>query len=160
MGLKPKISFGLMRCGNCGQRYANPLNHVCRARAKPAGRTRFRPRVSASFTVCGRCGKRYNNPLAHTCTERTDFRARKAAHERAQREAARKRDRHAPEDCRDGKCPRYPCVTYRNGFAAGYRKGFDQGDAEGYARGYAEGWEKGFAARPLRTVYIEVPAGR
>jgi hypothetical protein len=66
---------------------------------------------------------------------------------------------HLAEDCTDDTCPRYPCVIWRKAFAAGYRKGYDQGDAEGYARGYGEGWAKGFAERPLRTVFVQVPAG-
>jgi hypothetical protein len=73
----------------------------------------------------------------------------------------RSREReHLAEDCTDDTCPRYPCVIWRKAFAAGYRKGYDEGFAEGYAKGFADGYAKGFAERPLRTVFVQVPAGK
>jgi hypothetical protein len=66
---------------------------------------------------------------------------------------------HLAEDCRDDDCPRFPCVMWRKGFAAGYRRGYDQGFEEGYAAGYADGYAKGLAARPPLIVHVPVPSG-
>jgi hypothetical protein len=33
MGFKPKIRVSLVKCGNCGRSYNNPLNHICVQRA-------------------------------------------------------------------------------------------------------------------------------
>jgi hypothetical protein len=71
---------------------------------------------------------------------------------------------HLAEDCRNENCPRFPCVMFHRGYEAGYRKGYSDGHADGraagYAEGYAVGYAKGLAERPLRTVYIHVPAGK
>jgi len=58
---------------------------------------------------------------------------------------------HLAEDCTDDTCPRYPCVIWRKAFAAGYRRGWDEC--------WPEAWADGFAQRPLRTVFVQVPAG-
>lgn len=37
MGLKPKVTVKLIKCGNCGRSYNNPLTHVCRVKFSQAG---------------------------------------------------------------------------------------------------------------------------
>lgn len=81
----------MLRCGTCGKRYSNPLQHVCRTRLdrkRKPGKTKVKPTLT--FT-CRTCGKATNNPLTHTCRIRTDFRRRKAAHARQTTLAAKRR---------------------------------------------------------------------
>jgi hypothetical protein len=60
--------------------------------------------------------------------------------------AARSRNDHLAENCRDDGCPRFPCRMYREGFMAGYRKGYADGEAAGRAAGFAAGYSAGYSA--------------
>ena len=84
-----KLRVGLIRCGSCGQRYSNPLNHVCSGRRR--GRTRVRPTLNL-VTRCPSCGKE-GNPLTHTCSNRGDFGQRQRAAKRKTAAAQRKAKR-------------------------------------------------------------------
>ena len=88
--LAVKISVGLIRCGRCGQRYSNPLNHVCTGRRR--GRTKVKPTLSV-VTTCPSCGKQAS--LAHVCSNRGDFASRQRAAERKTAAAERKKKRAA-----------------------------------------------------------------
>jgi len=86
-----KIGVGLIRCGRCGQRYSNPLNHVCTGRRR--GRTRVKPKLSP-VSACPGCGKQVN-PLTHTCSNKGDFARRQRAAKRKAAAAERKKKRAA-----------------------------------------------------------------
>lgn len=85
-----KIRVGLIRCGRCGQRYANPLTHVCSGRRR--GRTRVKPKLSV-VASCPSCGKQ-GSPLTHVCSNRGDFakRQRTAGRRKAAAERKARRD--------------------------------------------------------------------
>lgn len=119
MGLR--IAASLMKCGQCGKRYSNPLTHVCYNPRGHGPRLQVKPRVSVD---CPRCGKPVTNPLAHVCTVRTDFRKRLADQRKQQARARRKKARataaeHDYHACRDPDCHRRTCLAYREGFADG-----------------------------------------
>jgi hypothetical protein len=116
-----RIAASLMKCGQCGKRYSNPLTHVCYNPRGKGPRLQVKPRVTVD---CPRCKKPVTNPLTHVCSVRTDFRRRlaeqrkreKAARRAAARAAAPKHDYHS---CRDGNCQRQTCTAYREGFEDG-----------------------------------------
>jgi hypothetical protein len=138
MPRKPRLRVALIKCGNCGQRYSNPLAHVCRPKSsRRRGRTRVAPQ--ASFT-CPRCGAAYANPLTHTCkSKRGDFRRRKKAAQQRERKAKRDANRHDYATCPEGEnCDRFPCRVYAEGYAAGF--------ADGHSAGYSAGYDAGFQA--------------
>jgi hypothetical protein len=125
-------------CGRCG--HPRGLAHVCvsNSRRKPT----LKPNLS--FGTCPKCRKPYEgNPLGHTCAPRSDFRKRKAAFEKRQRDEARsKRQRQAHDytECSDDGCKRAVCVAYKTGR--------DTGEDEGYARGWELGYAQGVASCP------------
>jgi hypothetical protein len=84
-----KLSLSLLSCGKCGKQRGR--YHMCRGTRK--GRDRLR--VKAGFTC--KCGKTVTNPFTHTCSERSDFKKRRRAADRAEktrkRRARRKRVR-------------------------------------------------------------------
>jgi|HubBroStandDraft_2_1064218.scaffolds.fasta_scaffold01897_14 hypothetical protein len=80
-----KVSVGLIRCGRCGQRYSNPLKHVCSGRRR--GRTRVKPKLSV-VTSCPSCGKQAS--LTHVCSNKGDFARRQRAVKRKAAAAERK----------------------------------------------------------------------
>lgn len=119
MGLR--IAASLMKCGQCGKRYSNPLTHVCYNPRGKGARLQIKPRVTVD---CPRCKKPVTNPLTHVCSVRTDFRKRLA--EQRKREAAERRakaraaaPKHDYHSCRDGDCQRRMCLAYREGFQDG-----------------------------------------
>lgn len=83
-----RVSVGLIRCGRCGQRYSNPLNHVCTGRRR--GRTKVKPKLSL-VTRCSSCGKQAS--LTHVCSNRGDFASRQRAAKRKAAAAERKKKR-------------------------------------------------------------------
>jgi hypothetical protein len=131
-------------CGRCGK--PRGLRHVCvsnsnrKATIKPAW----------SFGQCPRCRKTITNPLTHTCRPKSDFKQRRAAHEKRQRDekraAARKqRPQHDYQACSDQECPRPLCKAYRAGWQTGHQEGYEQGWQAGYDKGFPDG----IAACPL-----------
>lgn len=40
MGIKPKVTIKLVKCGNCGRSYNNPFTHVCKLKVSKAGQRR------------------------------------------------------------------------------------------------------------------------
>jgi hypothetical protein len=70
---------------------------------------------------CPECQKRVQ-PF-HLCAPRSDFKARRAQHERAQRRRGggtrpRERREHDYRTCRDEDCPRGLCRAFREGMRA------------------------------------------
>ena len=126
-------------CGRCGK--PRGLAHTCfsnstrKATAKPV----------LSFGKCERCRKPVGNPLTHTCHPKSDFGRRRKAHEKAEKQAARKAaakkrqaSAHDYKACSDRDCKRSLCVAYKTGYRLG--------DQEGYDRGFQTGWGRGFPA--------------
>jgi endogenous inhibitor of DNA gyrase (YacG/DUF329 family) len=115
-----RIAASLMKCGQCGKRYSNPLTHVCYNPRGKGPRLQVRPRVAVD---CPRCGKPVTNPLAHVCSVRTDFRKRLAEQKKAQARARRKKARAAAPQhdyhCTDPDCHRRMCLAYRDGLGDG-----------------------------------------
>ncbi len=119
-----RINVSLIKCGQCGKRYSNPLTHVCvTSRARRPHPVQIKPRVSYD---CPKCGKPVTNPLTHVCVIRTDFRQRlaaerkrKAAERRAKARAGRAAEQHDYHSCRDPDCRRRMCVAFREGFEEG-----------------------------------------
>ena len=121
-------------CGRCGK--PRGLTHTCfgKSKRKPS----IKPKLS--WGKCPDCGKAYGaNPLAHTCTKKSDFRKRKAEHEKREREKARKaRPKHDYTECSDTECKRALCTAYKAGIALGDERGHERGWQQGYDRGLAE----------------------
>ncbi len=134
MGWRPQLQ---MICGRCG-RPRGVVGHVCLSRRK--GKPSLKPQLG--FGTCPNCRKRYGaNPLLHVCEQKTDFRKRKAAYEKEQRDKARKaRPKHDYTECSDAECKRSLCVAYKSGR--------ELGDTEGHARGWQQGYERGAADCP------------
>jgi hypothetical protein len=119
MGLR--IAASLMKCGQCGKRYSNPLTHVCYNPRGSGPRLQVKPRVTVD---CPRCKKPVTNPLTHVCSVRTDFRKRAAEQKKKQaaerrRKARAEKPQHDYHSCTDGDCQRRACAAYREGFADG-----------------------------------------
>lgn len=133
MGWGPRLNTV---CGRCGK--PRGLTHTCfgKGKRKPS----IKPRLS--WGKCPDCGKAYGpNRLLHVCTKRTDFKKRKAEHEKREREKARQgRPRHDYTECSDGECKRVLCVAYKSGR--------ELGDTEGYARGWDHGYDRGVQDGP------------
>jgi hypothetical protein len=116
-----RIAASLLKCGQCGKRYSNPLTHVCHNPRGRGPRLQIRPRVAAD---CPRCKKPVANPLTHVCSVRTDFR-RRLAEDKKRRAAERRRKaraarpQHDYHSCKDENCQRRTCAAYREGFEDG-----------------------------------------
>ena len=123
-------------CGRCGKPREGFV-HVCRSNST----RKATPRPQFSFGTCPKCRKPQGNPLTHTCAPKSDFRRRRARHEKQARAAARKRDRHDYQSCGDKDCQRSLCVAFRTGYKTG--------EADGFDRGWAAGFPAGQAACPL-----------
>jgi hypothetical protein len=138
MSWRPQLN---VVCGRCGK--PRGLVHDCVSNS--SRRQTVRPRLS--FGTCPTCRKPYEgNPLTHVCVIRTDFKKRKAAHEKQQRARARKKRQQQAHDylaCADNDCKRPLCVAFKTGFKlgdeAGYERGWQQGEDAGYKRGYPDG---------------------
>jgi len=116
-----RIAASLMKCGQCGKRYSNPLTHVCYNPRGRGPRLRVKPRLTVD---CPRCGKPVANPLTHVCKVPSDFRKRLAEQKKQQARARRKKARaaaaqHDYHACADQDCRRRACLAYREGFADG-----------------------------------------
>lgn len=140
----------------CG-RYGQPrelIGHVCVIRSGRAARRAPTPTLKLDFGKCETCKKTIGNPLTDVCAPRSDFKKRKAAAAKREREAAKARagkrqpDKHDYLACKDDDCPRPLCVAYKTGWREGYKTGFDDGFAAGYGTGYAEGFAAGRASVP------------
>ena len=120
-------------CGRCGK--PRGLTHTCFS----SSNRKARVKTSWSFGKCERCHKTITNPLTHNCHPKSDFKKRRAAHEKQQKAAKRKqRAKHDYMTCSDPGCPRPLCVAFKTGYKIGER--------EGYERGFQEGWNRGFPA--------------
>lgn len=121
-------------CGRCGK--PRGLLHECRSNSTRKATIKLR----AGFGTCPKCKKPQGNPLTHTCHTRSDFKARKAAWQKQQQDAARQaKAAHDYQACRNSGCPRPLCVAFRTGYHEGNHDGYDQGWHHGYDRGHAEG---------------------
>ena len=147
MSWRPQLN---VVCGRCGK--PRGLTHDCVSNSRR--KQTVRPRVT--FGTCSRCRKPYDgNPLAHACAPKSDFKKRKAAHEKEQRASARKKRQQQAHDylsCPDNSCPRPLCAAYKTGWKAGdeagYERGWNQGRERGLKEGYAQGYPDGIAACP------------
>src|ERR1700691_2735172 len=141
MPQRTRLRMALVKCGNCGQRYSNPLTHTCRPRStKPRGKTKIAPSVKLNYS-CPACGKTVSNPLTHVCQPRRgDFKRRRKAALARERKAKRDANRHEPSACPEGgQCGRYPCKVW----AEGYDRGYEDGHSAGYSAGYDAGFQAG-----------------
>ena len=134
---------------------ARPVPRVRVATAdarRPSGRR-------SPFGTCQKCRKTVTNPLTHICAPRSDFRRRKAAHDKQQRDRDRKKRQQQNHDytaCSDGDCKRALCVAYKTGWKGGaeaeHERAWQQGEQAGYDRGWAAcypvAFEAGIAACP------------
>jgi hypothetical protein len=128
-------------CGRCGK--PRGLTHECvsNSRRKPT----LKPALS--FGTCPKCKKPQGNPLTHTCAPKSDFRRRKADHDKAQPARGRKKRQkndHDYQACADNDCPRSLCVAFKTGYLTGDRDGYDRG----WRVGYDAGFPAGIAAYP------------
>ena len=119
MGLR--MAASLMKCGQCGKRYSNPLTHVCYNPRGRGPRLQVKPRITVD---CPSCRKPVTNPLTHVCKIRTDFKKRLAEQKKQQRAAKRAKARaeaakHDYHSCRDPGCERRMCLAYREGYDDG-----------------------------------------
>jgi hypothetical protein len=141
MPQRTRLRVALVKCGNCGGRYSNPLTHTCPPRStRSRGKTKLAPRASLSYT-CPNCGQQASSPLSHVCkSKRGDFKQRLRAAKARERKAKRDANRHEPENCPEGgQCGRYPCKVWREG----YDRGFEDGHRAGYSSGYDAGFQAG-----------------
>lgn len=122
-------------CGRCGRRREG-IRHVCRSNSN----RRATVTLKFSFGKCSKCRKDVTNPLTHNCAPKSDFKRRRARHEKQAR-TARKKDRHDYQSCSDKDCQRSLCVAFRTGYQAG--------EADGFDRGWTAGFPAGQAACPL-----------
>lgn len=131
MSWRPQLNVVCNRCGK-----PRGLTHVCVSNSRR--KQSVKPRLS--FGKCPDCRQGYGaNPLAHVCAPRSDFKRRKAEHEKRQRDKARKaRPKHEYQECSDAECKRSLCVAYKAGIALGDERGYQRGWQQGYARGQAE----------------------
>lgn len=147
-----KLNISLIRCGDCGQKYNNPLTHVCKLRMdrKPSAR---KTQAGPKLTVKCSCGAPLGNPLTHRCVTRTDFKRRKRAAEKPKPKPASAGNAHEYAACDDEECPRFQCRVYKegrsDGITEGRQLGYDEGWMAGYAAGYSAGYDAGLAACPL-----------
>lgn len=121
-------------CGRCGK--PRGLTHVCVSNS----RRQATVKPQFSFGKCPKCRKPQGNPLTHNCRPKSDFKRRRARHEKQQRAAARKqrqKDRHDYQSCRDKDCQRSLCVAFRTGYKIGEVDGFDRGWDTGFPAGQA-----------------------
>ena len=149
MAARPRLRMALIKCGNCGQRYSNPLTHVCPPRStKARGKTKLAPQVGLAYT-CPNCGKQVTNPLTHVCkSKRGDFKRRKKAAKARERKAKRDGSRHDYRTCPQGEsCDRYPCRVYAEGFEDGNQAGYGKGQQDGYDEGKQDGLNEGQSAK-------------
>lgn len=122
MGLR--IGVSLMKCGQCGKRYSNPLTHVCYNPRGHGPRLQVKPRIAYD---CPKCSRPVTNPLTHVCSVRTDFRKRLAEQKRqAKKRPAPKAEQHDYHSCRDQNCQRRMCTAYREGFEDGRTDALEQ----------------------------------
>lgn len=116
-----RIAASLMKCGQCGKRYSNPLTHVCYNPRGRGPRLQVKPRITID---CPRCKKPVTNPLTHVCKIPSDFRKRLAGQRKQLAREKRKQARaaapqHDYRSCRDESCRRRMCIAYREGFEDG-----------------------------------------
>lgn len=133
MGWRPQLNVVCNRCGK-----PRGLTHDCVSNSRR--RQTVKPRMS--FGMCPKCRKPLGgNPLAHACAPKSDFRKRKAAYEKAQRDKARAaKPKHDYTECSDDECKRSLCAAYKSGR--------ELGDMEGHARGWQQGHDRGVADCP------------
>jgi hypothetical protein len=116
-----KINVALVRCGQCGKKYSNPLSHVCVTRMdrRPSSRkTKVKPKLTVR---CGGCGSPLGNPLTHRCVTKTDFKRRKAKSAKPEPppKPAATGSGHEYTACDDDDCSRFQCRVYKQGVADG-----------------------------------------
>lgn len=146
----PRLS---VTCGRCGQPRRG-IRHDCIVSSGRASRRRATPKLKLDFGKCPDCRKTVGNPLTHVCAPKSDFKKRKRAAEKREREAARARakkrqpDKHDYLACKDEDCKRSLCVAHKAGWREGHKAGFEDGWAAGYGTGYAEGFTAGRESCP------------
>jgi len=139
MTLKP-----LLRpvCGRCGQPREG-IRHVCRSNSNRKATVSLK----LSFGICPKCKKNVTNPLTHHCKPKSDFKKRRSAAAKREKEKARKKrqaEKHDYQACPDRDCPRPLCVAFKTGQKLGYQQGYE----DGFGLGYDRGFEDGVAACP------------
>lgn len=108
-----------------------------------AGASR-RSKPKLGFGACPRCRKRFGaNALLHVCNKPSDFKKRRAEHEKRERDKAREkarqeRPKHDYLECSNRECKRPTCVAYKAGIEEGENRGWSRGWQMGYDRGKAE----------------------
>jgi hypothetical protein len=141
-----------LTCGRCGHP-RELIGHVCVVRSGRAARRPATPKVRLDFGKCETCNRPVGNPLTHVCAPRSDFKRRRRAAAkrekdqiRAKTRANRKADKHEYQNCKDDDCKRSACVAYKTGWREGYQTGFAEGYDAGYGAGRQAGYSEGFDA--------------
>ena len=78
MSWRPQLN---VVCGRCGK--PRGLMHECVSNSRR--KQTLKPKVT--FGTCPKCRKPQGNPLTHVCAPKSDFKRRKAAHDKAERAA-------------------------------------------------------------------------
>jgi hypothetical protein len=138
MSLRPQLNAV---CGRCGK--PRGLFHECVSNSRR--KQTIKPQLT--FGACPNCKKTITNPVTHVCAPRSDFKRRKAKHDKQQRDQGRKKRQQQAHDytaCSDNDCKRSLCVAFKTGWRGGDEAGFDRGWQQGQEAGFKEGYEKGF----------------
>ena len=137
MSLRPQLN---VVCGRCGK--PRGLRHDCISNS----RRKATLKPAFSFGKCPECKKPYGNPLTHVCAPKSDFKRRRSAFEKKQKDearaAARKKrqaERHDYQACPDKDCLKPLCVAFKTGYRSGDQDGFERGWGLGYDAGYRDG---------------------
>lgn len=141
-----------LTCGRCGQP-RELIGHVCTVRSGRAAQRRATPKLRLDFGKCETCNRPVGNPLTHVCAPRSDFKSRRRAAAKREKDQARakaranhKADKHEYQNCKDDDCKRSVCVAYKTGWREGYQVGFAEGFDAGYGAGRQAGYSEGFDA--------------
>lgn len=117
-----------LTCGRCGQP-RELIRHVCVVRSGRAALRRATPKLTLDFGKCETCNRPVGNPFTHVCAPRSDFKRRRRAaakreKDQARARASRKANKHEYQNCKDDDCKRSACLAYKTGWREGYQIGF------------------------------------
>ena len=155
----------VFRCGNrmrgIGGLEAAAAGGVRAVREAPrAGRACLRvgtrgqavAQAEAGFGACPRCRKRFGaNALLHVCNKPSDFKKRRAEHEKRERDKAREkarqeRPKHDYLECSNRECKRACALPIRRA---------SRGETEGWARGWQMGYDRGWEGPPTTSKGVQ-----
>jgi len=136
----PRLTVTCARCGHPRE----GIRHVCVVSSGRAARRRATPKLKLDFGKCPDCKKVIGDPLTHVCAPKSDFKKRKRAAAKREKEQARavakalrQASKHDYQSCKDDGCKRSACVAYKAGYQEGYSHGFSDGFSAGFDAGLA-----------------------